>query len=151
MKRMLVGGLALGFTAVGTLALGGPVGAQTEDDFVERQGSLSASSAAPGEELIASSVDSCTVPEGETRELYWSVWAVDGAEPVVEEFQTLEADGTWSVTFEAPSDPGDYDFYAVCEPDLPAEEPAEEEEEMLDDLAASQAPMVLDGEEPEAV
>jgi hypothetical protein len=149
MKRLMVGGLALGFTAVGSLALGGPAGAQEDPvpEEVQLEGALSADVVAPGEAVTASSVDPCTVTE-EGGELYWIVWSADPNVTDVEAEGTvpLGTDGSWSVEFQAPANSGEYEFDAVC---LPGDLPPEEEEE-LEDLAADGLQTLGDeGEGPE--
>lgn len=152
MKRLLVGGLALGFTAVGSLALGGPAGAQEEEpDFVELSGHLSADSVAPGEEITATPDEPCSI--GGEGELYWLVWSLDSGEVVSEDFLGLEDDGTWSVTFQAPADAGDYEFDAYCVPtDLPVEEEQELQAQTAEELATTygdeEPPPEEPGEEP---
>jgi hypothetical protein len=150
MKRLMVGGLALGFTAVGSLALGGPAGAQEgepEPEYVELTGQLSADVVAPGETVTASSVDPCTVTE-EGGELLWIVWSADPDVTDVEAEGSvpLAADGSWSVEFQAPANAGEYEFDALC---VPGYLPPEEEEE-LEDLAAEGLQTLGDeGEGPE--
>ena len=152
MKRSVAGGLALGFAAVGTLALGGPAGAQEDppaDVDVQLEGTLSADLVGPGDEVTASSVDTCTVPEeGDPGELWWMVWAFDerADAPEFEGHAPLEADGSWSVGFTAPDAAGDYEFFAVCMPgDLP-----EDEVDELEGLAAQGVTTLGDeGEGPE--
>jgi hypothetical protein len=160
MKRLMAGGLALGFTAVGSLALGAPAGAQEDPgpdpDIVELQGQLSATSVAPGEDVTASSVDPCTVPEeGEPGQLYWLVWNTDTGTDQFEDVVDLEADGSWEVTFQAPGEAGNYQFGAVC---VPSDIPDEEEElealesqglEALGDEPEEPTPDEPEGEEPE--
>jgi hypothetical protein len=158
MKRLVVGGLALGFTAVGTLALGGPAGAQEDPgdpEIVELEGQLSADSVAPGESLTASSVDTCTVPEeGDPGSLFWVVWNTDTGMDELEDELALEADGSWSVEFQAPDEAGNYQFGAVCLPsDLPDgdEELQELESEGLEALGGEgeePPPEEPEGEEP---
>lgn len=129
----MVGGLALGVTAATALALGGPAGAQEEPNFIELQGSLSPEVAAPGEGITASSVEHCTV-EGEAGELFWIVVAAGAYEAAEQEgFEPVGADGSWSVGFDAPSEPGDYEFFGYC---FPGELPAEEEQELEEELMA---------------
>lgn len=146
MRRLVAGGLALGLTSVGALALAGPVGAQEEPEPEEvlLEATLSASVVAPGEELTATPVEPCTVPdEGEPGELYWVAFSLDDPERFLEDHVPLEADGSWTVTFQASAEPGDYEFYAACLPgDL-----TPGEEEMLESLAAD-APQTL-GDDPE--
>jgi hypothetical protein len=146
MKRLMVGGLALGFTAVGTLALGGPAGAQEEPEpeFIELAGQLSADSVAPGEEITATPADACSI--GGEGELWWYVWSLESGEDVDGDVATLEADGTWSVTFQAPDAAGDYEFDAYCAPtDLPGDE-----EEQLETMTAEELATTYgdEGEEP---
>ena len=121
----MAGGLALGFASVGALALAGPAGAQEDPpDEVQLEGTLSADTVAPGEGVTASSVDPCTVSE-EGGDLYWVVFSADPEveEPEVDGTTPLEADGSWSVEFQAPEAAGDYEFDAVCVPaDLPVDE-----------------------------
>ena len=149
MKRLVAGGLALGFTAVGSLALGSPAGAQEDPapDEVQLEGALSADVVAPGEAVTASSVDPCTVTE-EGGELIWVVFSADPEveEPELDGSTALEADGSWSVEFQAPDAAGDYEFDAICVPgDLPGDE-----EEQLEAMAADSLQTLGDeGEGPE--
>lgn len=143
MKRLCGGAVAFGLATVGALALGSPVGAQ-EGSEVLLDATVAPELVAPGEDVTATSVDACTVPEG-GGELYWVTFPVEGAEPVDEGVAPVEGDGTWSVTFAAPSDPGDYEFYALCPGDLP---PAEEEE-LEDLLSESPDALIAQGGEPE--
>jgi hypothetical protein len=149
MKRFVAGGLALGFTSVSALALAGPAGAQEDPapEEVQLEGTLSADSVAPGEGVTASSVEPCTVSE-EGGDLYWVVFSADPAveDPEVDGTTPLEADGSWSVEFQAPEAAGDYEFDAVC---VPADLPGNEEDE-LEAMAADGLQTLGDeGEGPE--
>jgi hypothetical protein len=143
MNRLFGGAVAFGLASVGALALGSPVGAQ-EGSEVLLDATVSPEIVAPGEDVTATSVDACTVPEA-GGDLYWVAFPVAGEEPIGEGVAPLEGDGSWSVTFAAPSDPGDYEFYALCPGDLP---PGEEDE--LEELL-TEAPDELAtlGDEPE--
>jgi hypothetical protein len=145
MKRLMAGGLALGLSSVGALALAGPAGAQEEEpepDFVELSGQLSADVVAPGEDVTATPVDPCSI--GDDGQLYWYVWSLESGEDVDGDIAPIEADGTWTVTFQAPDAAGDYEFDAYCVPnDLPGDE-----EEQLDSMTAQDL-VTTYGDEPE--
>jgi hypothetical protein len=147
----MAGGLALGLSSVGALALAGPAGAQEDPpvEDVQLEGTLSADLVGPGDEVTASSVDNCTVPEeGDAGELWWMVWAFDerADAPEFEDQIPVEADGSWSVTFEAPDAAGDYEFFAVC---MPADLPEDEVDELQSMAAQAVTTLGDEGEGPE--
>lgn len=153
MKRLLGGGLAVGFAAIGSVAVAGPSLAQApEPEFVQLEGVLSTDVAAPSEEITASSVDPCTVSEEGPGELFWLVFAADEELPRVEDVAPLADDGSWQVTFTAPEDAGQFVFVGVCIP-AGVELPPEEELDQLpaDELALGQSLTETGGEEPEII
>lgn len=144
MKRLLGGGAAFGLATVGALALGGPVGAQEgEEVFLDAE--VSPELVAPGEDVTVTSVDPCTVTGG-GGELLWATFPVEGIDVADEGGVALDGDGSWSVTFAAPSDPGDYEFYAVC---AVGDLPPEETEELEELLSESPDELIAQGGEPE--
>lgn len=117
MRRKLGGGLALGVAVVGSIALATPVLAGVAE-IVPLEGALSAEVVAPGTTVTASSVEPCTIHEGEPTELSWAMGSYDEAEPRVTGVAPLDADGHWLADFTAPDDTGEFVFFAVCGDDV---------------------------------
>lgn len=142
MKRILASGSALALAGSGAIALAGPLGAQ-EGDIVEelppvevvidvRGAELSPNPASPGDEVTVTSTDPCDVYDEvptEEQNLYWGVlnqgdfpgWDAylemdeTDALPAWETGETpVEEDGSWTVTFQAPPDAGNYEFVGIC-------------------------------------
>ncbi|HEX6310520.1 MAG TPA: hypothetical protein VF152_02735, partial [Acidimicrobiia bacterium] len=126
MKRLLGGGLVFGLAAFGSIALAAPSSAQEPliPGGVELQGELIPGDVvAPGDEVTAISIDSCTLAEG-AGELYWAMGSLDEEEPRDEGVTELDEVGGWEVTFTAPEEPGEFAFIGVCLPEgVESEEP----------------------------
>lgn len=130
MKKLLAGGLALGFVGVGTALLAAPGGAQEDPgfDFVENlDANLTPTTVAGGGTVTVTSVDACPGADEVVEPFTTVVWGVGSpgwlntetfeGEVFDEGEAPLNADGSWTVTLQAPSAPGNYDFFAVCATD----------------------------------
>jgi hypothetical protein len=119
MKKLLAGGAALALASV--VGLASPAGGQEA-----LTASLSADSVDPGAEIAVSSVDPCPNGGDELVHVGWVVQDAQGAEVdtnmVVGEEGALdsellvavEEDNSWSFTFTAPEEPGDYTVLSGC-------------------------------------
>jgi len=130
MKKLLAGGLALGFVGVGTALLAAPGGAQ-EDlgfDFIETlDANLTPTTVTGGGTVTVTSVDPCPGADEVVDPFTKVIWGVGNPGwldtetfegEVFDEGETaLNADGSWTVTLTASTAPGNYDFFAVCATD----------------------------------
>jgi hypothetical protein len=131
MRRGLVGVT----TVLVVLVQGVPSEGQESPDVVVRDAELSSDVARPGGQLVARSVDPCTVPEGSPPgELFWAVWiahdpSVD-PRPLSVGYAPLMDEGAWEVRFGVPAQPGEYEFAGACmdadEAPPPGEVPGED-------------------------
>lgn len=130
MKKLLAGGLALGFVGIGTALFAAPGGAQ-EDlgfDFIETlDASLTPTTVSGGGTVTVTSVDPCPGADEVVDPFTKVIWGVGSpgwlntdtfeGEVFDEGEAALNADGSWTVTFTASTAPGNYDFFAVCATD----------------------------------
>src|SRR5688572_21175827 len=117
MKRSMSGALALGAAGLGSLALAAPgsAGAVSEPEFVQLEAAVTPASPQVGDEVTVSSVDPCTVADGENPgELYVYVYS-DTTGDDYETMIPLAADGSWEVPIEADAAEDLY-FWADCVP-----------------------------------
>jgi hypothetical protein len=151
MKRLLAGGLALGIMGVGGAFLAGPGAAQEPSfDVVEHlDANLTPTVVQGGGTVTVTSVDPCPQPpdvDEPTDELIWAFgmagW-LDPNDPTVqpgdlvgEGTAPVAEDGSWEVTFTAPTTSGAYEFFAIC---LAADVPAGEDDlgDIVEDAAAT--------------
>jgi hypothetical protein len=130
MKKLLAGGLALGFVGVGTALLAVPGGAQEEGgfDFIETlDANLTPTTVQGGGTVTVTSVDPCPGTDEVVEPFTKVVWGYGDrgwlnqdtfeGEVYDEGEAALNEDGSWTVTFQAISAPGDYEFFAVCATD----------------------------------
>jgi hypothetical protein len=131
MKKLLAGGLALGFVGVGAALIATPGGAQEEEpgfDFIENlDADLTPTTVSGGETVTVTSIDGCPTTDEVVEPFTKLVWGVGAPGwldletfegEVVDEGETaLNEDGSWSFTLTAPSAPGDYEVFAVCATD----------------------------------
>lgn len=69
---------------------------------------------APGETVTVSSVDPC--PAGTSGPPFWTFENLDTGDGWEGDHIPLEEDGSWSVSFEAPAELGEYVFETSCQP-----------------------------------
>jgi hypothetical protein len=118
MKRLLATGFALGLLSAGSIVGATLAGAQEPPPDLDLAAALSPASVEPGATITVTSDDVCdTAQTG--RFLYWDVWPADEeAFPPGQEvdlgMQMLQADGSWTVRFDAPAAGGQYNFWPLC-------------------------------------
>jgi hypothetical protein len=118
MKRLLATGFALGLLGASSLASATLAGAQEPPPDLDLAAMLSPDTVTPGASITVTSDDKCdTANSG--RFLYWDVWPADEEEfPPGQEvdlgMQNLQADGSWTVQFDAPATGGSYNFWPLC-------------------------------------
>ena len=117
MKRWMSGALVLGTAGLGSLALAAPgsAGVAPEPEFVQLEAAVTPASPQVGDDVTISSVDPCTVADGEDPgEVYVYLYS----ETTDEEFETMipmAADGSWELPLVADIAEDVY-FYADCVP-----------------------------------
>jgi hypothetical protein len=117
MKRLLATRFALGMLSAGSIAGASLASAQEPPPDLDLAAALSPTDVAPGRAITVTSDDKCATAPG--RFLYWDVWPT-GEEDFTQGqevdlgMQNLQADGSWTVRFEAPAQGGGYDFYPLC-------------------------------------
>jgi len=131
MKKLLAGGLALGFVGVGAALIATPGGAQEEEpgfDFIEQlDATLTPTDVSGGETVTVTSDEGCPTTDEVVEPFTQLVWGLGApgwldletfeGEVVDEGEVPLNEDGSWTVTLTAPTAPGDYEFFAVCATD----------------------------------
>jgi hypothetical protein len=115
----MAGGVLSALALAGTAVLPAAASVADEppmDDFpvgeFQGESDLEPFSVQPGEQVTAS--DSACFPD--TTAIWWSLRAEGEVLPSVTGVAQLAADGSWSFTFAAPGEPGDWLFFAVCLP-----------------------------------
>ena len=114
MNRLMAGGVAGALAAAGVVALAVPGLAQDGSEFEWFQGETRSvpQEPVPGQEVTVSD-DSCF--EG-TTDIYWLLHPSGTLAATDSGQESLNADGSWDVTFTAPDEPGDYLFFGLCMP-----------------------------------
>lgn len=154
MKRLLAGGLVLGFAGAGFVAFATPGGAQTSEppeEVVQLEATVSPSVAGPGAQVTVTPDQPCTL-EGEGPGVLAWFWEIDAdvEEPVQgEHFDEGEVplgeDGSWEVTFTSSSLNGDYFFVGLC---FPNGVEGDEEEQAACELQSQTATLTEEPEPP---
>jgi hypothetical protein len=103
--------------SAGSIAGASLAAAQEPPPDLDLAAMLSPSDATPGAAITVTSDDKCATEPG--RFLYWDVWPAGEEDfPPGQEvdlgMQNLQADGSWTVRFDAPAQGGSYDFYPLC-------------------------------------
>jgi hypothetical protein len=126
MRKLLAGGFALGLASAGSAVLAVPTGAQQnpglpEPQFPEYEVDISPDPASAGDTVTVTPVTPCTLNPG-TEEpgtlLWFADWFTDdgNGEEIGTGEVSLDADGNWVVTFEAPAVTAHGEFFAFCLP-----------------------------------
>jgi hypothetical protein len=118
MKRLLATGFALGLLSAISIAGATLAGAQEPPPDLDLAAALTPTSVAAGGTVTVTSDDKCDTSQS-GRFLYWDVWPADEEQfPPGQEvdlgMQNLQADGSWTVTFDAPAAGGQYNFFPLC-------------------------------------
>ena len=110
-RRWICGGFAAVVVNVGSMAFAGPSFAQDSELL---DATVSPEAATPGEAVTATSVDPCVVEPAGGRAIVLQVTRRGEGPAVLHVDDETSEDGTWSVTFPAPTEIGEYDLRVWC-------------------------------------
>jgi hypothetical protein len=118
LKRWMSGAVERGAAGLGSLALAAPgsAGAVSEPEYVQLEAAVTPESPQVGDEVTISSVQPCTVADGEDPgQLYAYLYSDTTGEDLYEDLIPLNSDGSWELPVEAAVAEDVY-FNAECVP-----------------------------------